>query len=121
MNSLLKSILKTAVYIIDQTDRAAADVRDRVSEHVDRVSNQVSDLADQGRRVVYGESHALRNTLIFAAGVGVGVGAGILLAPAPGTETRDAVREKVENIGGRVRERFTTKTGVRATGTEGGI
>lgn len=121
MNSLLKSILKTAVYIIDQTDRAAADVRDRVTEHVDRVSDQVSDLADRSRRVVYGDSHVLRNTLIFAAGVGVGVGAGLLLAPAPGSETRDAMREKVEDIGGRVRQRFTTRTGVRATGTEGGI
>jgi gas vesicle protein len=118
---LLKSILKTAFYIIDQTDRAAADVRDRVSEHVDRVSDQVSDLADQGRRVVYGESHTLRNTLIFAAGFGVGVGAGILFAPAKGEELRNSMREKVEDIGDRVRERFTTKTGVRATGTEGGI
>jgi gas vesicle protein len=121
VNSLLKSILKTAVYIIDQTDRAASDVRDRVSEHVDRVSDRVSDLADQSRKVVYGENNALRNTLFFAAGVGVGLGAGILFAPKPGEELRDSMREKVEDIGDRVRERFSSKTRVRTTGTEGGI
>ena len=121
VSNLLKSILKTAVYILDQTDRTAADVRDRVSEHVDRVSDRVSDLADQGKSVIYGEDHTLRHVLLFAAGVGVGVGAGILLAPSSGEELRSSMREKVEDIGDRVRGRFSSGTGARATGTEGGI
>jgi len=99
----LKSILKTAVYILDQTDRTAADVRDRVSGHVDRVSNRVSDLADQGKSVIYGEDHTLRHVLLFTAGLGVGLGAGILLAPSSGEELRSSMREKVEDIGDRVR------------------
>ena len=121
MSNLLKSILKTAVYILDQTDRAAADVRDRVSEHVDRVSDRVSDLADQGREVIYGDDHTLRHILLFAAGLGVGVTAGILLAPSSGEELRSSMREKVEDIGDRVRGRFSSSTGSRGTGTEGGI
>jgi hypothetical protein len=121
VSNLLKSILKTAVYILDQTDRAAADVRDRVSEHAERVSDRVSALADQGREVIYGEDHTLRNILLFAAGVGVGVGTGILLAPSSGEELRSSMREKVEDIGDRVRGRFSSGKGARATGTEGGI
>ena len=120
MSNLLKSILKTAVYVIDQVDNAT-DVRDRVGRHVDRVSDRVSDLADHAKEVIYGEDHTVRNLFLFLAGVGVGVGAGILLAPSSGEEMRSAVREKVEDIGDRVRGRFSQGTGTRSTGTEGGI
>ena len=118
--NVLKSVLRTAVYILDQVDRAG-DVRDRVSDQVDRVSSRVSDLADQAKDVIYGEDHTWRNVLLFAAGVGVGVGAGVLLAPSSGEELRNSMREKVEDIGDRVRGRFSSRTGSRATGTEGGI
>jgi hypothetical protein len=124
VNNLLKSILKTAVYILDQTDRAAADVRDRVNEGVNRVSDRVSDLVDEGKGVIYGEDHTLRHVLLFAAGVGVGVTAGILLAPSSGEELRSSMRDRVEDIGDRVRSQFSTSkssTRRRATGTEGGI
>lgn len=121
MSNILKSLLKTAVYILDQTDRAAADMRDRVSERAERVSDRVSDLTDQGRQAIYGEDHTLRHVLLFAAGVGVGVGAGILLAPSSGEELRSSMRERVEDIGDRVRGRFSSAVGTRASGTEGGI
>ena len=120
MANILKSLLKTAVYILDQADRTT-DIRDRVSDSYDRVSDRVSDLADEGRRFIYGEDHTLRNILLFAAGVGVGVSAGVLLAPASGSEIRDSMRYKVRDIGERVRDRFTSETGTRSTGTEGGI
>ena len=99
MTKLLKSILKTAVYVLDQADNAAADVRDRVYDQVDRVSDQVSDITDRGRRAIYGEDHTLRNVLTFVAGVGVGLGAGVLLAPASGEETRNSMRDKVRTSG----------------------
>src|SRR4029077_9079711 len=117
VSNILKSLLKTAVYILDQTDRAAADV----SERAERVSDRVSDLTDQGRQVIYGEDHTLRHLLLFAAGLGVGVGAGILLAPSSGEELRSSMRERVEDIGDRVRGRFSSAIGTRASGTEGGI
>ena len=122
MTKLLKSILKTAVYILDQTENATEDIRDRVSDHVDRVSDQVSDITDRGRKAIYGENHTMRNVLTFAAGLGIGIGAGVLLAPASGEEIRNSVRDKVEDISDRVRDqvrnRISTDMGQRATGTE---
>ena len=117
MYNLVRTILKTAVYIMDQADRAADDLRDRA----EKVADRASDLADQGRDYLVGEDHTMRNVLMFAAGVGVGVGAGMLLASASGEDLRNSVRDKVEDIGDRVRGRFTPSTRERATGTEGGI
>lgn len=118
MNNLIRSILKTAVYFLDQTDRVASDVRDRVSDSVDRAAGHVSDLRDQAQELYEGPDHTLRNVLTFAAGVGVGVGAAILFAPASGEEIRNSIGEKVQDIGGRVVSRFSPETKT-ATGTEG--
>jgi|ERR1700677_1188973 YtxH-like protein len=112
MNNLIKSMLKTAVYFLDQTDRFAGDVRDRVSDTVDRAAGHVSDLRDQADELYSGPDHTVRNVLTFVAGVGVGIGAAMLLAPASGEEIRSQIGEKVQDIGDRVRERFTR------TGTE---
>src|SRR5216684_1289162 len=121
MNNLIKSILKTAVYFLDQTDRFAGDVRDRFSDTVDRTSERVSDLRDQAQELYEGEDHTMRNVLTFAAGVAVGVGAGMLLAPASGEEIRGSIGDKVQDIGDRVRSRFSTASQTRRspTGTEG--
>jgi gas vesicle protein len=125
MDNFIKSILKTAVYFLDQTDRFAGDVRDRVSDTVDRAANRVSDrvsaLRDQTEELYEGENHTMRNVLTFAAGVAVGVGAGMLLAPASGDEIRGSIGNKVQDIGDRVRSRFSSASQTRrsATGTEG--
>jgi hypothetical protein len=116
MNKLIKSILKTAVYFLDQTDRFASDVRDRVSDGVDLASDKVSGLRDQAQELSEGPDHTFRNVLTFAAGVGVGVGAAILFAPASGEEVRNSIGEKIHDIGGRVRNRFSSDV---KTGTEG--
>jgi hypothetical protein len=115
-SNVIKSALKTAVYFLDQTDRVAHDVRDRVYDTVDRATDRVSDLHDQARDL-YRPDHTLRNVLMFVAGVGVGVGAGMLLAPASGDEIRDAIGDKVHDIGDRVRDRFSAVSRT-ATGTE---
>jgi hypothetical protein len=118
MNKFIRSIFKTAVYFLDQTDRLASDVRDRASDTSDRVA----DLRDRAQELYAGEDHTMRNVLTFAAGVAVGVGAGILLAPASGEETRGSIGEKVQDIGDRVRSRFSSAsetTRRSATGTEG--
>jgi gas vesicle protein len=121
MNNLIKSILKTAVYFLDQSDRLASDVRDRFSDTVDRASERVSDLRDQAQELYDGENHTMRNVLTFAAGVAIGVGAGMLLAPASGEEIRGSIGDKVQDIGDRVRNRFSSSSQTRrsATGTEG--
>ena len=53
------------------------------------------------------ESHVLRDLLTFAAGVGVGVGIGILCAPAGGEETRDALADRLQEVGAGVRKHFS--------------
>ena len=115
MNNLIKSILKTAVYFLDQTDRFAGDVRDRVSDGLSEANDRVSDLRSQAKDLYNDPDHTMRNVLTFVAGVGVGVGAAILFAPASGEETRNSISDKVQDIGDRVRERFSTRT---PTGTE---
>jgi hypothetical protein len=118
LNNLLKSILKTAVYFVEQSDRVASDLRDRVSEEYETASDRVSDLRDRAQHLYAGENHTLRNVLTFAAGVGVGIGAGMLLAPASGEEIRSSIGDKVQDIGDRVRDRFSSEAR-NATGTEG--
>lgn len=112
-NKLLKSLLKTTVYILDQT-----------AEQVDRVAVRSSEFTDQAKRVVDSaadaiqprEDHTLRNIVTFAAGIGVGIGAGLLLAPASGGETRSSISHKVKAIGNKVTGRFSSQD--LATGTE---
>jgi|SRR4029077_2661645 YtxH-like protein len=105
-SSLLRSILKTAVYIMDST-----------ADSVDRVSDRASRLADDARDVIYPErGNAVRNILSFAAGVGIGVAAGVLLAPQSGAELRNSISDRVQDISERVRgkgEAYATGTDIR--------
>jgi YtxH-like protein len=106
-NSILKSLLKTAVYVIDQT-----------ADQVDRASDRASQFADDAKTAIFPEEdHTLRNVLVFVAGVGVGVGAGLLLAPASGEEIRNSIGEKVQDISDKVRGRVSNQN-FSATGTE---
>lgn len=94
LSNLIRPILKTAVYIMDQT-----------AEQVDRVSERAAGLADDARDAVSPKDHTLRNVLTFAAGIGVGVGVGLLFAPSSGTELRDSISNKVQDIGNKVKGR----------------
>jgi len=118
MNKFLKSVLKTAIYLLDESDRVADDMRDRVADRVDEVSDRVSDLRHRARDLYGHEDHTVRNIMTFAAGVGVGIGAGMLLAPTSGEDMRNSIGEKVHDMGDRVRTRFSSEA-KRATGTEG--
>lgn len=105
LSNIVKSVLKTAVYIMDQT-----------AEKVDRASDRASEIAHETRSRISGhEDHTLRNFFAFAAGVGVGVGAGILLAPSSGTELRNTIGDKVHEMSNKVRNRGSE---AYPTGTE---
>src|SRR5215469_8008671 len=113
MNKFLKSLLKTGLYWVGQADRGTADIRDRVTDRVEGLS-------DRMRRASRGEEdRTVRNAISFAAGVGVGVGLGILFAPASGDETRSSVAEHVRDVGGRIQKHVAPELGVEqaATGT----
>ena len=103
LSKIARSLLKTAVYIMDQT-----------SEQVDRASERAAELADDARNAIYPEDHTFRNLLSFAAGIGVGVGVGMLLAPSSGTELRSTISDKVQDISNKMRGRGETYP----TGTE---
>jgi hypothetical protein len=115
MNKLIRSILKTAVYFLDQTSSFTSDVRDRAYDGLDRATDRVADLREQAEDLYSGDDHTVRNVLTFVAGVGVGIGAALLFAPASGEEIRGQIGDKVQDIGDRVRERFSSRT---STGTE---
>jgi hypothetical protein len=105
-NSVLKSLLKTAVYVMDQS-----------TEQAERVSERASQFADDARSVIFPEDHTLRNVLMFAAGIGVGVGAALLLAPSSGEELRNSIGERVQDIRDKVKDRVSGQN-FGATGTE---
>ncbi len=106
-NNVLKSLLKTAVYVMDQT-----------SDQVERVSDRASDFADDARTTFFPEEdHTLRNVLLFAAGIGVGAGAALLLAPGSGEDLRNSIGEKVQDISDKVKNRVSSQN-YGATGTE---
>lgn len=118
MNQFFKSVLKTAVCLLEEFDRVSPGMRDRDGDGVDRASDRGSDLRDRTRSLYGHESRKLRNAISFAAGVGLGIGAGMLLAPATGRETRDSIRNKVRDIGAPIRDRLASEVS-EATGTEG--
>ena len=104
LNNFLRSVLKTAIYVIDST-----------ADSVDRVSDRATRIADNARDVMYHDRNdTLRNVVAFAAGVGVGVAAGVLLAPQSGAELRDSISGRVHDISDKVRGRSEPY----ATGTE---
>jgi YtxH-like protein len=105
-NNILKSVLKTAIYIMDST-----------ADSVDRVSDRATRIADDARDAIYPDrGNALRNVLSFAAGLGVGVAVGVLVAPQSGAELRSSIGDKVHDISDKVRGRndpYATGTDAR--------
>jgi len=94
VNNFLKSLLKIGLDFLAEPEQA-------------------------GRAIRRQDDHTVRNALSFAAGIGLGIGVGILLAPASGEETRSSIAEKVQDVGERVRDRFSPEVKKPATGTEG--
>ena len=94
VNKFLKSLSKIGLDFLGQSDRAGRGIRRQ-------------------------EDPTMRNAISFAAGIGLGIGLGILLAPASGEETRSSIAEKVQDVGERVRDRFSPELRKPATGTKG--
>jgi hypothetical protein len=92
MNRTLKTLLRTGLNLLEQSDRVTDPVREHIAETADLV-----------RRRIRGEDHTLRYVLTFAAGVGVGVGVGILTAPTSGAQSRNSISEKVREVGKRIK------------------
>ncbi|HVO64766.1 MAG TPA: YtxH domain-containing protein [Terriglobales bacterium] len=117
-SQILKVLLGTGLYLLDPVrDKIAdrvSDLSDRAKDTYESATDRLSDITDSiGGR--FERPSRLKWMLI---GVGVGVGVGMLLAPVSGREARDTLSDRVQDIGGRVRDRFQSDD-VRATGTQG--
>ena len=122
---------KLGLLFTDPKIRAAVaeQFKDGVDQVTDTVSSTYEDTID--RFAAAGEAFRGRNhwseVTGFLIGVGVGAGLGILLAPAAGSETRNAIRDKAVDMKNRVvdsasRETDRVRQSVRSmpsTGTEG--
>jgi gas vesicle protein len=124
MNKLLKLLLGTSIYLLEQSDNTAKNARDRAVEQIDdlrdaaqrKYETAANRLARASRAIRGGDNNLLRSALFFAAGTGVGIGMGLILAPASGEETRGEIAGRVREIGDKVRRQFADED-VSATGT----
>jgi YtxH-like protein len=112
MNKLLKMLLKTGVYYLDQAEEATATIRHRVRNGVDAITDR-AELLRRSR-----EGHTLRHAISFAAGIGLGVSAGLLFAPASGNHTREALTERLQDFRDSVGKPFSSKMEKGETGAE---
>ena len=122
MNKLLKLLLGTGLYLLEQSDSTTKTVRDRAVEHMGDLRDAAqekyafaADRVSRASRAIRGDDNEmLRGLLYFAAGAGTGIGLGLLLAPASGAETRSDLADRVQDIGDKVRRKFSPEA---ATGT----
>jgi gas vesicle protein len=119
--SLLLTEPKVRKAIGDQFKSGMDDLTDAVTDKYGDVKDTVSskyddavDRLDAASDALQGKSNWPSHLAGFLLGIGVGAGLGVLLAPASGSETRESVREKVEDIKNRV---FESASGIRQTVT----
>lgn len=117
-NLLWNVLLGTSVYLLEslrnRVSEGAEDLSDRARDTYSEASRRVSRASD----VIRGEDHrGLGTAAALLIGIGVGVGVGMLLAPASGEETRGTISNKVQEFGGRVRDKFSE--GQPSSGTYG--
>jgi gas vesicle protein len=120
--------------IADRLKDRVDDVTDTVTSKYDDVTDTVTskyedavDRLESAAAALHGGSHWPSRVTGFLVGVGVGAGLGILLAPAPGSETRQAVRDKATDVKNKVVESAASATGkirrsvtnMPSTGTQG--
>lgn len=106
VTGLLKTLLQAGLYLVDQPESVARDVRDRVQSGFSSAGDRISDMSDSlgdMRDRLTGRDNTLRYALSFVAGVGLGVGVGILMAPGSGEETRRNVARKFNDVSDRVK------------------
>lgn len=119
--NLLKMLVGAGLYMLDP-------VRERLSDRLDDLSERAQDtyedaldrISEVSDRIRGRRSSGWSNAMWALVGVGVGVGVGMLLAPASGEETRTNLSERVQEVGEKVRSRFSSEP-KPPTGTYGGV
>src|SRR5690349_21279678 len=109
MNKFLKLLMVACLYLLEQCDDATKPARERAVDQIDDLRDAAQRGYETAAHRVARASRAIRgddnyivgNVLPFVAGIGIGVGVGLILAPASGQETRNAIADKVHDIGER--------------------
>lgn len=129
-NPWMNVLMGAGLYFLDSVrDRwadQAAELRGRAREGYDNLRDKArdtyetaSDRVSRASDVLRGEDHGrISAAAALLIGIGVGVGVGLLFAPASGEEIRANIADKVQDLGGRVKGRFS-KEGETGTGTYG--
>jgi hypothetical protein len=117
MKKLLKTLLGTNLYLLEQSDGAQKGrnhAARRIDDFRDAVQHKYEDAAERvakASRAIRGEDNpALGNAVRLAAGIGVGIGLGLLFAPASGQDTRKAMAEGIQQFGNKGRKRISSGT-----------
>jgi hypothetical protein len=125
MKKLLKTLLGTSLYLLEQSDGARKGrnrTASRIDDFRDAVQQKYEDAAGRvakASRAIRGEDKpALGNAVRLAAGIGVGIGLGLLFAPASGQDTRRAIAGSVQQFGNKIRKRVSSER-ARAGATSG--
>jgi hypothetical protein len=103
VNDILKWLLKSGVYFLEESDRNTAYMADRVKDRVHTLSRRARHVLD------HQDQHPVRHAISFGAGIGLGIGIGMLLAPSAGEKTRHSIAGKVHEFGDTVKERFSSE------------
>jgi len=118
-NILWNVLIGTGVYLLDSVRGRLTDVMDDFSGTARDTYGEASRRVGRASSAIRGEDHrGLSTAAAVLIGVGVGVGVGMLLAPASGEETRSNLSDKVQEFGGRMRDKFSSEREA-ATGTYG--
>ncbi len=126
MNNLLKLLLGTGLYLLEQSDQSTRKIRDRAAGNLSDLRDFAQDKFETATDRVSKASQALRgddnqivgNALSLAAGVGIGLALGVIFAPASGRQVRSAIADKVHVFGDKVRQQFSS-TDFDSSGTNG--
>ena len=121
--SLLFTEPKVRAAVGDRIKDTVDDLSDTVSDKYGDFSDSVADKYDGAVDRLEAAADALRGggywpsrVTGFLVGVGVGAGLGLLLAPASGSETREAVRGRAVDLKNKIRQSVAP---MPFTGTEG--
>lgn len=127
MDKLLKLLLGTTLYILEQSDRPTRKIRNRASDSIDDIRDYAqqkyetaSDRVSRASRVIRGDDNQVfGNALSLTAGVAIGVVLGLIFAPASGDQTRSVIADKVHMVGDKFKKSFSDEEDFPATGTIG--
>jgi hypothetical protein len=126
--------LAAKVGLLLSEPKVRAAVGDRLKDGADSVADTMTskyedamDRLEAAGAALQGRSYWPTRVTGFLLGVGVGAGLGILLAPAAGSETREAIRSKAVDLKNKVSDSAAmatdkfrqSVTSMPSTGTEG--